>query len=78
MFNSKKFGMYVASHRRSLGLSLRDAAKLLGVSAATLSRIERAEKPEIDTFVKICKWAHWSKKVDFFFVDNKSDIDDFQ
>lgn len=62
MFNAKKFGMHVASHRRGLGLSLRYAAKILGISAATLSRVERAEKPDIDTFVKICQWAKWSKK----------------
>lgn len=77
MFNVKRFGMHVASHRRGLGLSLRDAAKILGISAATLSRVERAEKPDIDTFVKICQWAEWSKKCDFFFVTNPVDLDDF-
>lgn len=77
MFNVKRFGMHVASHRRGLGLSLRDAAKILGISAATLSRVERAEKPDIDTFVKICQWAEWSKKCDFFFVTNPADLDDF-
>ena len=69
--------MHLASHRRGLGLSLRDTAHLLGVSAATISRVERAEKPDIDTFVKICQWAGWSKKVDFFFVENPADLDDF-
>lgn len=77
MFNAKRFGMHVASHRRGFGLSLRDAAKELGFSAATLSRVERGEKPEIDTFVKICQWAGWTKKCDFFFVENAADLDDF-
>lgn len=78
MFNVKKFGMHVASYRRGLGFSLRDAAKILGISAATLSRVERAEKPDIDTFVKICQWAGWAKKCDFFFVTNPAaDIDNF-
>lgn len=77
MFNTKKFGMYLASHRRKLGLNLRDTATLLGVSAATISRVERSEKPDIDTFVKICQWAGWSKNVDFFFVENPADLDDF-
>ena len=77
MFNSKKFGMHVSSHRRGLGLSLRDAAKELGFSAATLSRIERAEKPDIDTFVRVCQWAGWAKKCDYFFVTDPADLDDF-
>lgn len=77
MFNSKKFGMHVAYHRRGLGLSLRDAAEKLGFSAATMSRVERGEKPEIDTFVKICQWAGWSKNCDLFFIENPSDLDDF-
>ena len=76
MFNAKKFGMHVASHRRGLGLRLRGAATELGVSAATLSRIERGEKPDIDTFVKICLWARWSKKCDFFFAENPADLAD--
>lgn len=27
-----------------------------GVSAATLSRIEQGKVPDVDTFIKICKW----------------------
>lgn len=75
MFDGAKFGMHLAFHRRGLGLSLRDAAKELGVSAATLSRVERGEKPDIDNFVKICLWAGWAWKCDFFFVKNPADLD---
>lgn len=69
--------MHVAAHRRGLGLRLRAAGDELVVSAATLSRVERGEKPDIDTFVKICIWARWSKKCDFFFAENPAELDDF-
>ena len=47
----------VKSRRRGLGLSLRDAADAIGVSAATLSRIESGGRlPGRDTLLRI---AHW-------------------
>ena len=36
--------------------ALRDVAKEIGVSAATLSRVERGNLPDLETFGKICKW----------------------
>lgn len=36
--------------------SLREAAREIGVAAATLSRIERGSLPDIETFRKICVW----------------------
>ena len=35
---------------------LREVAKEIGTSAATLSCIERGHVPKIELFVKICKW----------------------
>jgi len=32
------------------------AEEIGGVSAATLSRIEQGKIPDVDTFIKICKW----------------------
>lgn len=32
------------------------AQEIGGVSAATLSRIEQGKLPDVDTFIKICKW----------------------
>lgn len=32
------------------------ADEIGGVSAATLSRIEQGKIPDVDTFIKICKW----------------------
>lgn len=38
------------------GAGIRSAAKEMGISSATLSRIERGKFPTIPTFIKICKW----------------------
>ena len=35
---------------------MRAAAKEIGVSAATLSRVERGYLPDLETFRKICAW----------------------
>jgi transcriptional regulator with XRE-family HTH domain len=66
-FNSEKFGMHLASLRRGNKMSLRELAEKLGVSAPTISRIERGGNPDIDTFCKICRWAEWEKKCHKFF-----------
>ena len=45
------------ARRRELGLSLRDAAALVGVSAATLSRIEGGKHlPERDNLFRLLDW----------------------
>lgn len=35
---------------------LREAAREIGISSATLSRIESGKQPDIQTFSKICTW----------------------
>lgn len=35
---------------------IREVAKEIGVSPATLSRVERGYLPDIETFSKICQW----------------------
>lgn len=35
---------------------LRNTASEIGISAATLSRIEQEKVPDVDTFIKLCKW----------------------
>lgn len=37
-------------------MGIRDAAKEVGISAATLSRVENMKVPDIETFEKICRW----------------------
>jgi transcriptional regulator with XRE-family HTH domain len=45
------------------------AEEIGGVSAATLSRIEQGKIPDVDTFIRICKWLNVS--TDTFIEGNK-------
>jgi transcriptional regulator with XRE-family HTH domain len=47
-------GRLVLERRGSRGI--REVADEIGVSPATLSRVERGKMPDLDTFGKICKW----------------------
>lgn len=38
------------------GMGVRAAAKEIGISPATLSRVERGHLPDLETFRKICAW----------------------
>jgi len=52
--NIEAFGRKLAGARGSRGV--RAVAKEIGVSAATLSRVERGYMPDLETFGKICRW----------------------
>ena len=41
---------------RRAGMGIRETAKLVGISPATLSRVENQKIPDLETFSKICKW----------------------
>ncbi len=41
---------------RRAGMGVREAAKLVGISPATLSRVENKKIPDLETFTKICAW----------------------
>jgi transcriptional regulator with XRE-family HTH domain len=47
-------GRRLAEKRGEVGI--RAAAREVGVSPATLSRVERGYLPDLETFSKICKW----------------------
>src|SRR6185437_13131716 len=47
-----KLGKLLMERRGSTGI--RDYAKFLGISPATLSRIEHGNLPDIETFSKLC------------------------
>lgn len=52
-----KLGIVIKSYRIHKEISLRELAITIGVSAATLSRIENANfKPDLITFKKILDW----------------------
>ena len=50
----RQLGERVRSERGDRGI--RDAAKEINVSPATLSRIERGYLPDLTTFGKLCRW----------------------
>lgn len=47
-------GGRVRRERGSRGV--REVSKEIGISPATLSRVERGNLPDLDTFAKICTW----------------------
>lgn len=50
---------------------LRDTSvEIGGVSPATLSRIEQGKVPDVDTFIKICKWLDVS--TDTFIINHST------
>jgi transcriptional regulator with XRE-family HTH domain len=53
-----ELGDRVRARRRGKGLSIREAAREVGVSAPTLSRIERGmHLPERENLLRIARWA---------------------
>ena len=47
----------VRAKRRSEKLSIREAATVTGVSAPTISRVERGHVPERETLLRLARWA---------------------
>ncbi|NTF88903.1 helix-turn-helix domain-containing protein [Agrobacterium rhizogenes] len=52
--NIEKLGELIIARRGTLGV--RAAAKEIGISSATLSRIENSHVPDLATFAAICRW----------------------
>jgi transcriptional regulator with XRE-family HTH domain len=51
----KELGAQLRARRGRRGL--REIAKEIGdVSASTLSRVEKGKVPDLDTFVRLCRW----------------------
>ncbi len=50
----KTLGALVAKKRGPMGI--RAAAAQIGISAATLSRVENGQLPDLENFGKICRW----------------------
>jgi DNA-binding Xre family transcriptional regulator len=56
-YNARQLKIDLMTKRCILNdFSLDEAAKQIGISKATLSRIENLKTPDIETFGKICKW----------------------
>lgn len=52
--NIDQLGRLVAAKRGTQGV--RAAAKEIGISPATLSRIENGHVPDLATFAQVCRW----------------------
>lgn len=52
----ESLGRHLADRRGGMGI--RAVAQEIGVSPATLSRVERGFLPDLDTFAKICRWMN--------------------
>lgn len=47
----------IVQHRKALGVGVREAAgQIGGVSASTLSRVERGNLPDLDSYMRLCRW----------------------
>jgi len=49
-------GLKLLDQRGERGI--REVAKEIGISHATLSRVERGFLPDLDTFSKVCRWLN--------------------
>ena len=55
VFDAKYLAERVRQKRGKVGL--RDTAKEIGgITASTLSRIEKGQVPDLDTFIRLCQW----------------------
>lgn len=48
------FSVAVSIYRGKL--SMREASREIGISHATMCRIETGHKPDIDSFARVCSW----------------------
>lgn len=69
MLNSDLLSGMIKEKRGEKGLR-ETAIEIGGVSPATISRIEKGKIPDVDTFIKICKWLETS--TDTFIINTKS------
>lgn len=67
MFNILKFKFHIVRKRCiENDFSMDDVCGEIGISKATLSRIERGSLPDIETFIKICNWLQVENPNIFF------------
>lgn len=74
-FNAKFFGFTIKLERTKMRYSTRQVAALLGVSAATISRIENGENPDIISFIRLYKFYNIQQPIDFFIENDQKNAD---
>ena len=66
LFELSEFSSYMINYRNDLKISLRTAAKQIGISASNLSRIEHKKfTPDLESYYKCCKWMQYP--MEYFF-----------
>jgi transcriptional regulator with XRE-family HTH domain len=74
VFNNEKLRKDLITRRViDLNISLDKAAEEIGVSKATLSRIENNKTPEVNSFCKICSWLKTNPSDYFIIFAKKQD-----
>ncbi len=71
-FDTDLFAGALRTKRGDLGL--REVASATGVSAATLSRLEHGEIPDMDTFLALLDWTGWPARAFLRREDQVRDI----
>lgn len=66
-FNSSKFSADIILMRSNAGLSVRAASNQIGISAASLSRVENGKLPDLLTFASIGKWMGCKNLESYFY-----------
>lgn len=55
-------GRLILEKRNKLGLGIRAAARQVGISHATLARVEKGFLPDLENYEKICQWLEIQRK----------------
>lgn len=64
-FQVKAFSEMIKAKRKWAEFDIRAAAKEIGISASTLSRLENKKLPDLITCKKVCNWLNLD--IDYFF-----------
>ena len=70
--DTEKFSYAIKLKRGSVGL--RQTAKDIDIGFTTLSRLELGHVPDVDTYIKICKWLEVPTETFILGDKNKNDL----
>jgi transcriptional regulator with XRE-family HTH domain len=65
-FDNQRFSLAVKQMRGEL--SYREAARITGISASSLCRVEMGKKPEPEVFAHLCAWMRIDPR-EFFYQE---------
>lgn len=70
----EQLGALIKEQRGQRGL--REIAREIGISAATLSRVESGKQPDLETFSRLCSWLNINPGEVLGFVPSESSIEE--